>query len=121
MMRAHSLRPRWLMDTPRVVRTATTPRSPRGAPPEECLIMPRPDSAFPSVRVFAATALLTTTLLAACSDPSTPTRLVAPGSPLRTELVTAPVVNSLADDGDGTCTDTKCTLRDAIAYASAGA
>jgi CSLREA domain-containing protein len=31
------------------------------------------------------------------------------------------VVNSLADDGDGTCTDTKCTLRDAIAFASPGA
>jgi len=30
-----------------------------------------------------------------------------------------PVVNSLADDGDGTCTDTKCTLRDAIAFAAA--
>jgi CSLREA domain-containing protein len=35
--------------------------------------------------------------------------------------MSAPVVNSLADDGDGTCTDTKCTLRDAIAFASAGA
>ena len=34
---------------------------------------------------------------------------------------TAPVVNSLADDGDGTCTDTKCTLRDAIAFANPGA
>ena len=83
--------------------------------------MPRADSAFPSVRVFAATAILTTALLGACSDPSTPTRLLTPGSPLRTELMTAPVVNSLADDGDGTCTDTKCTLRDAIAFASAGA
>jgi CSLREA domain-containing protein len=69
----------------------------------------------------AATAMLTTALLAACSDRSTPTRLLAPGSPLRTEVPTAPVVNSLADDGDGTCTDTKCTLRDAIAFASAGA
>jgi CSLREA domain-containing protein len=80
--------------------------------------MPRPDSAFP---LFAATAILTTALLGACSDRSSPARLVAPGSPRRTEVMTAPVVNSLADDGDGTCTDTKCTLRDAIAFASAGA
>jgi len=35
--------------------------------------------------------------------------------------MSAPVVNSLADDGDGTCTDIKCTLRDAIRFASSGA
>src|SRR5689334_20703769 len=86
--------------------------------PEEYLDMPRPDSAFP---LFAATAILTTALLAACSDPSSPARLVAPGSPRRTEVATAPFVTSLADDGDGTCTDNYCTLRDAIAFASAGA
>lgn len=80
--------------------------------------MPRRDSAFP---FFAATAILATALLAACSDRSGPTRLLAPGSPRRTEVMTAPFVNSLADDGDGTCTDTYCTLRDAIAFASAGA
>jgi CSLREA domain-containing protein len=80
--------------------------------------MPRADAAFPLV---AATAIVATALLAGCTEPSSPTRLVAPGSPLRTEVMTAPVVNSLADDGDGTCTDTKCTLRDAITYASAGA
>jgi CSLREA domain-containing protein len=69
----------------------------------------------------AVATVLATALLVGCSERSTPTRLVAPGSPHRTELVTAPVVNSLADDGDGTCTDTKCTLRDAIAFADAGA
>jgi CSLREA domain-containing protein len=104
------------MDTPHDVRTATTPRS-AGAPREEYVIMPRPHSAF---SFFAATATLMMAL-AACSDRFSPTRLVAPGSPRKTEVVTAPVVNSLADDGDGTCTDTKCTLRDAIAFASAGA
>jgi CSLREA domain-containing protein len=82
------------------------------------LTPPRPECAFP---FFAATAILTMALLAACSDRSTPTRLLPPGSPLRTEVATAPVVNSLADDGDGTCTDAKCTLRDAIAFASPGA
>jgi CSLREA domain-containing protein len=80
--------------------------------------MPRPDVAYP---FFATTAILTAALLAGCSDRSGPTRLVAPESPRRTEVMTAPVVNSLADDGDGTCTDTKCTLRDAIAFASPGA
>ena len=80
--------------------------------------MPRPASAFP---FFTATAMLTTALLTACSDPSTPTRLLAPGAPRRTEIMSAPVVNSLADDGDGTCTDTKCTLRDAISFASPAA
>jgi CSLREA domain-containing protein len=79
--------------------------------------MPRLDSAL---SLFAAASVLTTTL-AGCRDASIPTRLLAPRSPLRTEVATAPVVNSLADDGDGTCTDAKCTLRDAIAFATSGA
>ena len=79
--------------------------------------MSRLDSAL---SLFAAAAVLTTTL-AGCRDASIPTRLLTPRSPLRTEVATTPVVNSLADDGDGTCTDTKCTLRDAIAFANPGA
>ncbi len=79
--------------------------------------MSRFDSAL---SLFAAAAVLTMTL-AGCRDASIPTRLLSPNSPLRTEVATTPVVNSLADDGDGTCTDTKCTLRDAIAFANPGA
>ncbi len=79
--------------------------------------MLRPD---PSLQRFAAI-FVTAATLSSCTDQSTPTRLLAPSSPLRTEVSASPAVNSLADDGDGTCTDTKCTLRDAIAFASPGA
>ena len=80
--------------------------------------MPSLDSAFARP---ATIALLATTALTGCRDQSSPARLLTPGSALRTEVMSAPVVNSLADDGDGTCTDTKCTLRDAMAFASSGA
>lgn len=79
--------------------------------------MSRLDSAL---SLFAAAVVLAATL-AGCRDATIPTRLLTPTSPSRTENATAPVVNSLADDGDGTCTETKCTLRDAIAFANAGA
>jgi len=78
--------------------------------------MPRLDSAL---SLFAAASVLTATL-AGCRDASIPMRLLAPRSPLRTELATAPVVNSLADNGSG-CSDSQCTLRDAIAFANPGA
>jgi CSLREA domain-containing protein len=74
------------------------------------------DSAF---TLIVATAFLTVAL-AACRDQSSPTRLLTPSSPLRTEVATAPVVNSLADNGSG-CSDSQCTLRDAIAFANPGA
>ena len=74
-----------------------------------------------TVQRFAATAFLGTVALSACRDQFSPTRLLTPGAPLKTEIMSAPVVNSLADDGDGTCTDVKCTLRDAMAFASSGA
>jgi len=80
--------------------------------------MPSLASAFPR---FATNAFLATAALAGCRDQSAPTRLLTPGAALRTEVMSAPIVNSLADDGDGTCTDTKCTLRDAITFASGGA
>jgi CSLREA domain-containing protein len=89
-----------------------------GATLEEYRIMPRLESAFPHV---AGAALLAMAVLAGCRDQSAPTRLLTPGAALRTEVASAPVVNSLGDDGDGTCTDTKCTLRDAIRFASGGA
>jgi len=78
--------------------------------------MSRLDSAL---SLFAAATVLTTTL-AGCRDASIPTRLLTPRSPLRTEVATAPVVNSLADNGSG-CSDSQCTLRDAIAFANPGA
>jgi CSLREA domain-containing protein len=83
---------------------------------EEYLLMSRLDAAL---SLFAAATVLTTTL-AGCRDASVPTRLLTPRSPLRTEVATAPVVNSLADNGGG-CSDTQCTLRDAIAFANPGA
>jgi len=78
--------------------------------------MSRLDSAL---SLLAAATVLTTTL-AGCRDASIPTRLLTPRSPLRTEVATAPVVNSLADNGSG-CSDSQCTLRDAIAFANPGA
>jgi CSLREA domain-containing protein len=79
--------------------------------------MPKIDSAFtPFTAIFAATAALV-----GCADQPAPARLLTPRSPLKTEIMSAPVVNSLADDGDGTCTDIRCTLRDAIAFANSGA
>ena len=75
---------------------------------------------------MSRTALLIGTVaglaLVACRE--NPTETVS--APLRPSLSVAqstssPVVNSTADDGDGTCTDTKCTLRDAIVNADAGA
>ena len=68
--------------------------------------MSRLDSAL---SLFAVAAVLTTTL-AGCRDASIPTRLLTPRSPSRTEVATAPVVNSLADNGSG-CSDSQCTLR----------
>ena len=75
---------------------------------------------------MSRTALLIGTVaglaLAACRE--NPTETVS--DPLRpsfsvAQSTSSPVVNSTADDGDGTCTDTKCTLRDAIAHADPGA
>ncbi len=58
--------------------------------------------------------------LAGCADRELPTAVPA-ARPSFTEVPGAPVVNSLADDGDGTCTDAGCTLRDALALADPGA
>ncbi len=63
--------------------------------------------------------LLLTTLALACQDRD-PTSLLGPDGPAM-QVASAPVVNSVADPGDGTCDDTECTLREAIAFASAGA
>jgi hypothetical protein len=54
--------------------------------------------------------------LAGCQDFETPTAL-GPEGPLFSQSASAPIVNVLSDDGDGTCTEAKCTLRDAIAFA----
>ena len=68
----------------------------------------------------AASAAFLLSLLAACQDIQTTT---APLDlqPRLTQLAASPVVNSLADPGTGTCDDTECTLREAIAFASSGA
>jgi CSLREA domain-containing protein len=68
----------------------------------------------------AASAAFLLSLLGACQDIQTPT---APLDlqPRLTQLAASPVVNSLADPGTGTCDDTECTLREAIAFASSGA
>ena len=56
--------------------------------------------------------------LAGCSDRELPTDVFAPAI---APVENAPVVNSLADPGDGTCDATECTLREALSFASAGA
>jgi CSLREA domain-containing protein len=43
-----------------------------------------------------------------------------PSDPAFARAASGPVVNTLADDGDGTCTTKKCTLRDAIITANDG-
>lgn len=64
-------------------------------------------------------ALILAVVLASCQDrelPTTPTI----EAPAYARAPAGPVVNSLLDDGDGTCTRTKCTLRDAINVAAPG-
>jgi CSLREA domain-containing protein len=56
--------------------------------------------------------------LAGCSDRELPTGSFAPAI---APVSSAPVVNSLADPGDGTCDAAECTLREAIDFASPGA
>jgi CSLREA domain-containing protein len=55
-----------------------------------------------------------------CDDHTLPTAL-GPDGVAFTQVASAPVVNSLADPGDGVCDATECTLREAIAFASGGA
>src|SRR5689334_11799628 len=76
-----------------------------------------------SLRRRVASSLLSVTLAAigGCTERDVVT---APASivPRFSQLSTDPVVNSLADPGDGTCTDAGtgdgCTLREAIAFAN---
>ncbi|HKP30398.1 MAG TPA: PxKF domain-containing protein [Gemmatimonadales bacterium] len=61
-------------------------------------------------------------VLAGCAeDPVQPPEALLTPSFTVNQSASGPVVNSTADDGDGTCTDTRCTLRDAIAVADPGA
>jgi CSLREA domain-containing protein len=53
-------------------------------------------------------------------DRELPSALVPDGA-VFTQSANGPVVNSLADDWDGTCTEESCTLRDAVEYAVEGA
>jgi CSLREA domain-containing protein len=55
---------------------------------------------------------------AGCGNQSTG---IEPDGALLTRLSSGPIVNSLADPGDGTCDETECTLREAIAAAEDGA
>jgi len=78
---------------------------------------PAPTPSYLRYAVF----LLAFTALAGCSEPDA---IVAPkvGAPHLTQDMLNPVVNSLADPGDGTCDDAGtgdgCTLREAIAFAT---
>jgi CSLREA domain-containing protein len=61
--------------------------------------------------------LLPLLVLAACGEdqsPTAPTPPAEPGGPAFGHTAGHKVVNSLADPGDGTCTATQCTLREAI-------
>jgi CSLREA domain-containing protein len=58
--------------------------------------------------------------IAACTDHNS---VVAPpltAVPRLSQVASDPVVNSLADPGDGTCDDVECTLREAIAFSDDG-
>ena len=59
--------------------------------------------------------------LAGCQDRPSPTEPPQMSPSMAVMESSAPVVNSLADPGNGTCDGTECTLREAIAYASSGA
>ena len=63
--------------------------------------------------------------LAACTDAPQPTGPARLGRPSFVQVATGPVVTTTADPGDGTCDDAGtgdgCTLREAIAFADAGA
>jgi CSLREA domain-containing protein len=74
---------------------------------------------FPALRLLPLCAFLLLSL-AGCIDRDLPTG-VMPGRPAFSQVSSGPIVNSLLDDGTGMCTDTKCTLRDAISYAAQGA
>jgi CSLREA domain-containing protein len=64
-------------------------------------------------------ALLLLLALAACRDEPVTT---GPGlHPALAQVAAGPVVNSLADPGDGTCDDAECTLREAVGSAASGA
>ena len=60
-------------------------------------------------------------LLLALAGCGTQTASIEPEGTLLTQLSIGPVVNSLADDGDGVCDAIECTLREAIAAAESGA
>lgn len=72
-------------------------------------------------RLLAFAVVVTTTMLA-CRDRDMPTSpRIRPGAVSYVNSPATPVVNTLFDDGNGTCDTIKCTLRDAIAYADSGA
>jgi uncharacterized repeat protein (TIGR01451 family)/CSLREA domain-containing protein len=77
-----------------------------------------------SRRSIFSLAMLGMTVLTACQDPLTPPStdgtLVAPRPQFAQGDNGTWTVNSLADPGDGTCDDTECTLREAIAAAAWG-
>lgn len=57
--------------------------------------------------------------MGACQDRPLPTDPSL--TPSFSQLPALPVVNSLADPGDGVCDDSECTLREAVAFAGPGA
>jgi CSLREA domain-containing protein len=60
--------------------------------------------------------------LTACNEQTLPLATAASDlGPAYAQLPGGPIVNSLADPGDGICDDAECTLREAIAFASSGA
>jgi hypothetical protein len=83
-----------------------------------------PRSPLASTRLLPLGVLILAAL-AGCDNHELPTALGVEGA-VFTQVATGPVVNSLLDDfqpgeGEHGCTDTKCTLRSAIAFAENGA
>jgi CSLREA domain-containing protein len=71
-----------------------------------------------TTRLLRLTLGLLLLALAGCGNQPTG---IEPDGALLTRLSNGPIVNSLADPGDGTCDATECTLREAIAAAEPGA
>lgn len=73
-------------------------------------------------RALAAGAVASAMMLG-CRDremPTSPRITAGAGAPSYVFSSATPIVNTLFDDGDGTCTTTKCTLRDALAFVDTG-
>jgi CSLREA domain-containing protein len=93
------------------------------APDTPEVLMSRSSASFSPARLVSLGVFLLAAL-SGCDNSPLPTAL-GPDAPVLAQVASAPVVNSLADPGDGVCDAVGigdgCTLREALAFASSGA